>query len=247
MISQEMKDKAVFIADGHHRYEAALRFKNEQKLKNTKFTEEESYNHVLMYFTCLEGKGLVILPIHRTISKLAYFDPLRFEQDLALYFEVAPYQATKRTADKVRKKLLKDMGKLADKHAFGLYLGNNRYFLLTLRDEKTVEEMVAEEKPRAWKKLDATILHYVVFDRLLNIAQETEDKMTYFKSEAEAIKLVDDQKAVMAFLLNPTKIEEIVAVASELEKMPHKSTYFYPKLLSGLVMNRFDHGEKVKA
>jgi uncharacterized protein (DUF1015 family) len=245
-ICQEMKDKAVFIADGHHRYEAAIRYKNELKTRNTKFTEDESYNHALMYFTAVEGKGLVVLPIHRTVGNLEYYDPLRFEEDLHQQFKVTSYSATKRTADSVRRKLLKDMAKAADKHAFGLYLGNHRYYLLTLKDEASVEEMVAEEKPSAWKKLDVTILHYTVFDRLLNIAQETEDKVTYFKRDDDAIRAVDSGKAIMAILMNPTRIEEIVAVASELEKMPHKSTYFYPKLLSGLVINRFEHGDKVK-
>jgi uncharacterized protein (DUF1015 family) len=246
-IVQEMKDKAVFIADGHHRYEAAIRYKNELKMKNTKFTEDEAYNHVMVYFTPVESRGLVVLPIHRAVSNLAYFDPIRFETDLAEYFEVTAYQATKKTADQVGKKLGKEMQRLAGQHAFGLYLGNYRYYLLTLRDEKLVDEMVAEEKPKAWKHLDVTILHYAVFDRLLNMASETEDKVTYFKSEAEAIKAVDEKGALMAFLLNPTRIEEIIAVAGELEKMPHKSTYFYPKLLSGLVLNKFISGEKVKA
>jgi uncharacterized protein (DUF1015 family) len=245
-IVQEMKDKAVFIADGHHRYEAAIRFKNELKTRNTKFTEDEAYNHVLMYFTPVEGKGLVVLPIHRAVSNLEYYDPLRFEEDLRQHFNVTSYPATKRTAESVRKKLLKDMAKAGGQHAFGLYLGNYRYFLLTLKDEASVEEMVAEEKPAAWKKLDVTILHYAIFDRLLNIAQETEDKVTYFKREEDAIKAVDEKGALMAILLNPTRVEQIIAVASELEKMPHKSTYFYPKLLSGLVINRFEHGDKVK-
>jgi uncharacterized protein (DUF1015 family) len=245
-IMLEMKDKAVFIADGHHRYEAAQRFKNELKVKNTKFTEDEAYNHVMTYFTPVESPGLVVLPIHRAVSNLPYFDPLRFEQDLSEYFDVVPYPATKKTADRVRNKLLKDMGKAAGKHAFGLYLGNYRYFLLTLKDERFIDEMVAEEKPRAWKHLDVTILHYAVFDRLLNMAQETEDKVAYFKSDEEAVRAVDEKGAVMAYLLNPTRIEEIMAVASELEKMPQKSTYFYPKTLSGLVLYRFEHGEKVK-
>jgi uncharacterized protein (DUF1015 family) len=245
-IVQEMKDKAVFIADGHHRYEAAIRYKNELKMRNTKFAEDEAYNHAMVYFTPVESKGLVVLPIHRVVSNLAYFDQIRFEADLAEYYEVVPYPATKKTVAAVRKKLAKDMAKAAEKHAFGLYLGNYKYYLLTLRDEALVDEMVAEEKPKAWKHLDVTILHYTVFDRLLNMANETEDKVTYFKNEEEAIKAVDEKGALMAILLNPTRIEEIIAVASELEKMPHKSTYFYPKLLSGLVLNRFEHGDKLK-
>ncbi|MBN3032544.1 MAG: DUF1015 domain-containing protein [Candidatus Saganbacteria bacterium] len=246
-IISEMRDKAVFIADGHHRYEAAVRYKNELKSKNTKFTEDESYNHVMAYFTPVESKGLVVLPIHRVVANLAYYDPIRFVADLNEYFHVVPFTATKHTAPRVRKKLEKGLQKAAARHAFGLYLGNYRYFLLTLKDEALIDELVAEEKPKAWKHLDVTILHYTVFDRLLNIANETEDRVTYFKSSEEAVKAVDEKGAALAFLLNPTKIEEIMAVAGELEKMPHKSTYFYPKLLSGLVLYRFDPGEKVKA
>jgi uncharacterized protein (DUF1015 family) len=90
------------------------------------------------------------------------------------------------------------------------------------------------------------VLHYAVFDRILGIASQTEDKVIYVKDEEEAVKLVDEGKCQAAFFLNPTRIEEITSIASKLEKMPHKSTYFYPKLLSGLVINRIVHGEKVK-
>jgi uncharacterized protein (DUF1015 family) len=244
---KEMRDKTIFIADGHHRYEAALRFKNELKMKNTKFSEDEIYNHILMYFCAIEDKGLLVLPIHRVLRKLVYFDPLNFEKELERFFEVQPYKASKRTAKRVLKKLMRDLAKKGlEKHVFGMYLGENRYYLLTLKDEKTVEEMVEEEKPKAWKNLGVTVLHYAVFDRILGIASQTEDKVIYVKDEEEAVKLVDEGKCQVAFFLNPTRIEEITSIASKLEKMPHKSTYFYPKLLSGLVINRIVHGEKVK-
>ena len=246
-IVKEMRDKTIFIADGHHRYEAALRFKNELKMKNTKFSEEEAYNHILMYFTAIEDKGLLVLPIHRVLRNLVYFDPLRFEKDLERYFEVKIYKASKKTATRIRKKLMRDLEKKGlDKHAFGMYLGQNRYYLLSLKDEKIVEEMVEEEKPKAWKRLDTNILHYSVLDRILGIAQETEDKVMYVKDEEEAVRRVDEEGAQVAFFLNHTKLEEITAIASKLEKMPHKSTYFYPKLLSGLVLNKIVHGEKIR-
>lgn len=246
-IVKEMRDKAVFIADGHHRYEAALRYKNELKMRNTKFSEEEAYNHIMIYFTPLEDKGLVVLPIHRVLHNLSFFDPARFEHDLAQYFEIKPYKATKKTAAKVRKKLLKDMEKLGnEKHVFGMYLGNNRYYLLTLKNEDIVDEMVEEEKPKAWKHLDTTILHYVVFETILGIGEHIEDKVIYVKGDEETIKKVDKDGCQVAFLLNSTKIEQITAIASKLEKMPQKSTYFYPKLLSGLVLNKIGHGDKIK-
>ena len=246
-IVKEMKDKTVFIADGHHRYEASLRFKNELKLQNTKFSEDESYNHVMMGFISLEDKGLLVLPIHRVLSNLGPFDPGGFERQLEQFFDIEFYQASKKSAPATLKKLMHNLEKAGrEKHAFGLYLGKQRFALLTFKDEKLMDEMVEEEKPRAWKMLDTNILHYTVFDRILGIAQETSSKVTYTKDDEEAVKMVDEKGFSMAFLLNPTRIDEIVSVASKLEKMPQKSTYFYPKLLSGLVINKIVHGEKVK-
>jgi uncharacterized protein (DUF1015 family) len=246
-IIKEMRDKTIFIADGHHRYEAALRFKNELKMRNTKFSEEEAYNHIMMCFVSIEDKGLLVLPIHRVLRGLVYFDPLRFERELEQFFHVIPYKATKKTAKRVRRKLMRDLEKKGrETHAFGMYLGENRYYLLTLKDEKIVEEMVEEEKPKAWKNLDVNVLHFAVIERILKIAQETEDKVIYTKDEEEAVKLVDEKGCQVAFFMNPTRIEEIVSIASKLEKMPHKSTYFYPKLLSGLALNKIVHGEKIK-
>lgn len=246
-IVKEMKDKAVFIADGHHRYEAAIRYKNELKLRNTKFSEEESYNHMMVYFNSIEDKGLMVLPIHRVLHQLSYFDQERFKQELAQYFYFTAYKAGKKSAQKVLKKLLCDMQKNGQTNrVFGLYLGNFRYYLLTLKDESVVEEMVAEEKPKAWKKLDVTILHYAIFDRILGIASQTAEKVVYTHNAEEAVKMVDAKGFQVALLLNPAKISEIIAIASKLEKMPHKSTCFYPKLLSGLVLNKIVHGEKVE-
>jgi uncharacterized protein (DUF1015 family) len=188
-----------------------------------------------------------VLPIHRVLRGLVYFDPVRFEKGLEEFFEVKSYKAGKKTAARTRKKLMRDLEKTGrNRHAFGMYLGKNQYYLLTLKDEKAVEEMVEEEKPKAWKRLDTTILHFSVFDRILGMAHETEDKVVYVKDEEKAVKLVDKKGAQAAFFLNPTKIEEITAIASKLEKMPQKSTYFYPKLLSGLVLNKIVHGDKIK-
>ena len=245
-IMKEMKDKIAFIADGHHRYEAALRFKNEHKMKNTKFSEDEAYNHIMMYFTAIEDKGLLVLPIHRVIHNLTYFDPVDFEEQLQEFFKVTPYKASKKSAKKVLKKLLRDMGK--KEHSFGLYLGNNRYALLNLKDEKAVDALVAEDKPKAWKHLDVTVLRSTVLDTILNISRESgDDKITYTNNAEEAVQLVDKKGCQLAFFLSPTKIEEITSIASKLEKMPHKSTFFYPKLLSGLVLNKIVHGEKIEA
>lgn len=245
-IVQEMKDKAVYIADGHHRYEAALRFRDEMKQKNTKFSEDEAYNHIMMYFTPLEGAGLVVLPIHRVVRDLPFFDPKLFEENLAQFFDVSVFQATAKTTETVRKKLVKDLAKAGEKGpAFGLYLGHNRFLLLTLKADQNVDEIVEEDRSPSWKRLDANILHHAVFGKILHMAHETEDKILYTQNDDEAVAMVDAKKAQLAFLLNPVKIEQIIEIAGSFEKMPHKSTFFFPKLLSGLVLNNFDHNEKI--
>ncbi|MDI6731511.1 MAG: DUF1015 domain-containing protein [Candidatus Margulisbacteria bacterium] len=246
-IVKEMKDKAVFIADGHHRYEAAIRYKNELKLRNTKFSEEEAYNHMMVYFNSIEDKGLIVLPIHRVLRQLSFFDKERFKQELAQYFYLTEYKAGKQSAPKTLRKLLRDMQKKGQAaHVFGLYMGEHKYYLLTLKDENSIEEMITEDKSKTWKKLDATIVHYAIFDRILGIANQTAEKVVYTHNAEEAVKMVNEKGFQAAILLNPTKISEIVAIASKLEKMPHKSTFFYPKLLSGLVVNKIVHGEKIK-
>lgn len=246
-IMKEMRDKTVFIADGHHRFEAALRWKNDLKQKNTKFTDDESYNHVMMYFTALEDEGLVVLPIHRVLKDVGFFDQERFLADLANYFEVEVYKATKKTATRTLNKLVKDLAKRGEtNHVFGLYLGHYKYCLLTLKDTKIIEAMIPEERPIAWKTLDTNILHYIVFDRILGIGHQIEEKIEYVKGADEAVSLVDkSEKNKAAFILNPVPIKVITEIAGDLQKMPQKTTFFYPKLLSGLVMNKIDQKAKI--
>ncbi|MBI5699657.1 DUF1015 domain-containing protein [Candidatus Saganbacteria bacterium] len=243
-IVKEMKDKPVFIADGHHRYEAALRNKAEMKEKNTRFTEEESYNHIMMYFTPVENPGLVVLPIHRLIRTLPFLDVARLEEELKNYFEVTEYPFGPRTLNKQKAKLLRELEKRAGRHAFGMIVKEvGKLYLLTLRNVEAVDVLVEEEKPEAWKRLDVTILRALVLERILNVPNE--EYLAFTKDADEAIDKVKNGEFQIAFLLNPTQVSDILTIAGKFEKMPQKSTYFYPKLLTGLVINRIVHGEKV--
>ena len=245
-----MSDKTVFIADGHHRYEAALKFRDEMKEKYQKFTGEELYNHILMYFTAIEGKGLTILPIHRLIRDIPDFDVPSFEEALKEYFELEPLPFTKQTEARIRRKLLKLMEKLGkDRHVMGMLLkGVNKYYLLKLKDDKAVDRFVKEEKPKEWKRLDATILHALVVGHIMGLTTErveSEDHISYIKDSKDAAEKVIKGEYQIAFFLNPTMVSQIVKIADEKEKMPQKSTYFYPKLLTGLLMNKIYLDEKV--
>jgi len=244
-IIKEMKDRSVFIADGHHRFEAAVRFKNEMKERNTRFSEDEAYNHVMMYFTPAEGNGLLVLPIHRMVKPIPHLEINNFEEELKNYFEIKLFPFSKRTEQAVRKKALKELEKSALRHSFIMGIkGISRYYLLTLRSEDMVDLMLEEEKPAAFKHLDVTILHSIVMKRILGISSE--EQINYAKNTDEAVEGVLTGPYQLAFLLNPTKISDILEIAGKSEKMPQKSTFFYPKLLSGLVINKIIHGEKIE-
>jgi uncharacterized protein (DUF1015 family) len=249
-IAKAMADKSVFIADGHHRYEASLKFRDEMKEKYQKFTGEEIYNHIMMYFTPIEGKGLAIMPIYRIIRGISDFDIQSFESAVQEYFSIETIPFTKKTEGTARKKLLKLMEKAVDgEHFLGMLLnGADKYYLLKLKDERSVDRFVRDGKPREWKRLDVTILHALLIGHILGLQTDradVEDHITYVKDDAEAAGKVLDGTYQMAFFLNPTKVAQIVRIASEKEKMPQKSTYFYPKLLSGLMMNKIYFDEKV--
>ncbi|MCX5725705.1 MAG: DUF1015 domain-containing protein [Candidatus Saganbacteria bacterium] len=251
-ITNEMGDLAVFIADGHHRYEAALKFRDEMKDKYQKFTGEESYNHIMMCFTPIQGKGLTILPIHRLIRNIPSLDTLRFEDALSQYFDMEVFGFSSRSEPKVRKKLFSKMESLGKKaHVFGMYIkGGNKYYLLTLKDEKTIDKIVSEDKPKEWRRLDVTIVHSLIIEKILGIGMEkveSEDHVSFTKNADEAIDTVLKGENQLAIFINPTKVEDVIAIASAKEKMPQKSTFFYPKLLTGLLMNKIYLDEKIKA
>jgi len=249
-IAKEMADKVVFIADGHHRYEATLKFRDEMKDRYQRFSGDELYNHIMMYFTHIENKGLNIFPIHRLIHNLPERDIGSLEDAIKKFFEVQEFGFTRKTEKNQRKKLMRKLeqeGKT--KHAFGLYVrGQNKYYLMTLKDEKIMDKLLKDGKPKEWRKLDVVIIHTVFINHILGISDEgvsKEDNITYVKDENEAFDLVKEGKHQMALLLNATKVDQIVEIASEKELMPQKSTYFYPKLLTGLVMNKINQEDKV--
>lgn len=243
-VIKEMKDKSIFIADGHHRYEAAIRFKNEMKERNTRFSEDEGYNHVMVYFTPVEGKGLLVLPINRLVKPIPYLEINHFEEELKNYFELKSLPFSKRTEPKIRKKALRELEKGRAQHTFVMLIKDvPRYYILTLKSEGMVDVLLEEEKPAALKHLDVTVLHAIVMNKILGVS--TEDQINYAKDIEETVQGVLSGQYQLAFLLNPTKVSDILEIAGKLEKMPQKSTFFYPKLLSGLVLRKIVHGEKI--
>ena len=228
-IQQEMKEKPLFIADGHHRYQASLDFSREAARSKSSSKCKDAH-YIMVTFMDMQGSNLTIFPTHRLIRRISRFSYKQFFESLEPCFQVK-----KVSAGNFRSQLEKEGKKIT---VFGLYLGRNQYFLIKLRPEVDLKGLIKENKSSVWKKLDVSVLHKLILEKLLN---SRKDNQLYFTRDAEEARdVVKNGKFKMAFLLNPTRIEDIRSVASRGERMPPKSTYFYPKLRSGLVMREMD-------
>lgn len=234
-VVEAMRDKTLFIADGHHRYETALAYRDEMRDERSEAHDPESYENVMLTFVNMDDRGLTIFPTHRLIHELEAPDPQKLERELSRQFELNRFGLTE------REQLLRALQEKqsAGQHAFGLYLrGFESYYLLKLRDEAVLDELAADRSPE-WRRLDVTICHRLLLDKIFGIAPDVvEGRVGYQRSAREAFDLVQQAKEAAAVLLNPTRVEEVRQIARNGERMPQKSTDFYPKMLTGLVMNK---------
>ena len=230
-----MSSKPLFIADGHHRYETALNYRRSRREQSGATSGLQPFDSVLMLFACLEDPGLTVLPTHRMLTKpLPTAEDARRRLADAFDIEVLSYTAGNKTA--VRARFLDTMRHDGQtKTVFGLVLkGESAYWLLRLKESHRPS---AASTPR--DRLDVSILQSEVLSRLL-LDKKDEDAITYTKDDHEAVDWVRQGKAEGALVLNATKVSEVRDVAASGGRMPHKSTYFFPKPLTGLVMNVLD-------
>lgn len=221
-INHSISGQNLFIADGHHRYKVACDYRSSRMGKKAVKGADEPYNYVMTYFTDIDSKDLQIFPMHRIVKK--------FNVDTNFLEE-------KFRIDKVKNKvdlliLLAKAGR--NEHAFGLYTRDG-IKLLRLKNKLLVDKFVTEGS-KEYKSLDATILKCLVFDEFKIKSTD----IIYTKDMSMATQLVDEEKADASFILNPVKISQLKAIALNGEKMPPKTTYFYPKVLSGLTVYKMD-------
>jgi uncharacterized protein (DUF1015 family) len=241
-ISSAVDDQPIFIADGHHRYDTALNYRNERRTITGSFTGSEGFNYVPMFLARIEDPALTVLPAHRALFNLTDFHPRKFEDDLNRYFNIERIDFTKKSEPADRRTVLDTMANRADHaHVFGMRVKNEHsYYLLSLRNVADMDSIIPAKSP-AYRQLDVSILHHLIIDRLLGIRMDTHKlglNIEYIKDADEAVRRVADGSAEVIFLMNPTKVSEVRDVAAAGERMPQKATYFYPKLLSGLVINK---------
>jgi uncharacterized protein (DUF1015 family) len=209
-IAKSLAEASVFIADGHHRYETALAFRNDLREKRGSGSVEP-WDYVLMFLVEMEDEGITVLPTHRVIT----VDVEGLEEKLSPHFEVERLAADSDIIEAIS----------GHAHTFGLYAGGQRSILRS-------RGVALEDVNPAIRELDVVVLHKLIFGRLLEVGS-----WAYEMDYATTLAKVDEGEYDAAFFLNPTEVRDVERVAREGLRMPPKSTYFYPKVQTGFVMN----------
>jgi len=228
-----LKDKKVILADGHHRYEGSLLYKKQQEKSNPNHTDSRGYNFHLMYLTNTETGGYRILPTHRLIKNLEMFDEKNFLQKLSEDFIV---------------KRVDDMGALPEiiagkRWTFGVLLKNSAY-KVQLKSESFPQ--LKWNFPTVVKQLDLTVLHYFIIEKIMNIPgrdQRQSSNIEFDRNFSNCLSIVIQKKAQVAIITNEISIEEVKSVCESGYTMPQKSTYFYPKVICGLLFGSIKENE----
>ena len=230
-IQAKISGENIFIADGHHRYEVACAYRDRMKKRLKTSNPDAGFNYILAYFTQAESHGLTILPIHRLVKLKSKLNMENFLSSLKNFFDVEEVK------DKMKFFFLMEKAGHTE-HVLGMYK-DKTYRLLRLKNIKILEKMISD-KPPDFRSLDVAILNYLVLKNILELDLENKDRLSFSPHSEELIEKVDNSISHVAFFLNPVKIQQIISVALRGEKMPPKSTYFYPKVLSGLVINKHE-------
>ncbi|RKY42868.1 MAG: hypothetical protein DRP85_01525 [Candidatus Makaraimicrobium thalassicum] len=226
MISR-MEGKRIFIADGHHRYEVARAYSDMRRKENG---YDGSADHIMMYFTDMaDCDNLTIMAIHRVIKVMPAADEDEIADKLSAYFNVTECGDLSGVMGRFEKEEI-------SANSFGFFNGK-KYLFMEPKDKDRLQALITEKRTEEWKRLDVSVLHSAVFGGILPVSN-AEGNITYIRDPRRAESLVADGSHMAAFFLNPTRIEQLRAVAGQREMMPQKSTYFYPKLLSGLVIHK---------
>jgi uncharacterized protein (DUF1015 family) len=244
ILSAEMEDKKLIIADGHHRYETALEYSRERAPATPPSSERNSYSlpqppfpeaAVMMTFVNMDAEGIVILPAHRVVFGLKDFADPAFLERAAAYFEIHDLNGA--GSDEITRRLAAEG---LSHTAFAAITASGRY-LLKARTAAVTEALRAI--PERQRQLDIIRLHSIVLEQLLGITPEAireQRYLRYLRDPAEAIEEVTEGRADLALLVNPVRLDQLREIAFAGDVMPQKSTDFYPKLLSGLAIYALD-------
>ena len=229
-VQQFMRDRRLLIADGHHRYETALTYRDEQRAAGNN-APNAPHEYVMMTFIPMESRGLVILPTHRVVHSLDNFDREQFLENAGRFFDIDRIDL--RSESRSATTLLNEAGENGTS-----FVAVTRQGPYLLRAKKRAVSESLADLPARQRELDVVQLHRVLLEKVLHISEEAvrnQQNVKYERDAFEAISLVR-QGANVAFLMNPARINQVSDVAFSGDVLPQKSTDFYPKLLSGLTI-----------
>ena len=230
--------RGLIIADGHHRYETALNYRDEARQAHLDAPADAAFNFRMVTLVSMEDLGLVILPTHRLVHSYAAMDGAIALSRSAEFFDAAPVGS--------REELQAALdGAEADRPRFGFYDG--RYAVLTLRDPRLMVDLLPGRAPD-WQLLDVTVVHELFIERVLGIdkdAVERAENISYLRDAQMGYEAIDRGEAQFLLVMNPTRMDQVRACTAAGERMPQKSTDFYPKVINGLVTMPIGAGERI--
>jgi uncharacterized protein (DUF1015 family) len=238
IVAEMASKEGLIIADGHHRYETALNYRDEMRAKQPQAPANAGFNYRMVTLVSMDDPGLTILPTHREINNYRLKTTAEILASAAPYFEVTPMpdRAALEAA-------LVETG--PTDRRIGFYDGG--YHLLRLKNPESMDQIVPDRVPE-WRLLDVSILHELLIERIMGISKEkveAKENIDYHRDLDLAVERVDTGQAQCVFIMNPTRMAEVKACSDKGEKMPQKSTDFYPKVITGLVAMPVGAGERL--
>lgn len=247
-VHRAFEKMTLFIADGHHRYETALNYQKWMKSRYPQAPAHASFNYMLMYLANMYDPQLVILMAHRLLAgpRVKQWEERALLERLWEYFEVTPLLGAGNPPEV--EFLQENLAQGSSQETTFILLGFGlRAWRLQLR-EGVRQRLLAREMHPALAQLDVVVLNYLIFEKVLGLdAQALDDQQTCkFNSKLpEVLNILSRREASMAFLLNPTRVEQVQQVAEAGLTMPRKSTYFYPKVKDGIVLSLLNPEEEI--
>ncbi len=242
-----MLDKPIFIADGHHRYETALNYRNAIRKRYGTTNPNASHEYIMVYLTDMNESGLTILPTHRLLRNLGARDPEQFVERAKPFFDIQRFESE--NGGELRWKEAIKAGGSRKEIAIGFYCKQASFvYVLTAKRDAVTSLLAAKGTPEPLRTLDVVVLDQVLLRDLLGLSDQflaNEHNISFMHDFAEALDAVKTEQYDAGIFINNTRIEQVREVASAGLIMPHKSTYFYPKVLSGLVINPLSTDEEI--
>ncbi len=232
-----LSNQRIYIADGHHRYQTALEYSKEQRqVRGVSEDVELDSDFVLMALVHFYDPGLLILPTHRMVLPFNGYNSAQCLKKLEPIFNVEML-----SFEAIQKKMHQSAGSSNREIQIGLYFEDGKTALLTLQDREEARKKMPQDKADLWYDLDVSLVSHLILGRLWGIPEDHwESQIRYTHSTEEALRAVREKKVAVSFFLNAPKVEILRDMGKAKELMPQKSTYFYPKLASGLLFNQFE-------